>query len=190
MPTCRLVTLGCKVNQYETQTVREALYNHGSREAQDNEKAPLCFFNTCTVTGQGDAQSRQLIRRFARSNPGPRVIVTGCYATRDPDAIRSLPGVTEVVTDKRELPDVLERFGIADLPKGIRFFEGRHRAFVKVQDGCLLTCSFCIIPQLRGDLVSRPAADVMQEAETLVAAGVRELLVISQDTSAYGADSR
>lgn len=188
MPTCRLVTLGCKVNQYETQTVREALYNHGFREARDNENAHLCFVNTCTVTGQGDAKSRKVIRGLARSNPGTRIIVTGCYATRDPDAIRTLPGVTEVVTDKRELPDVLERFGITDLPKGIRFFDGRHRAFVKVQDGCLLDCSFCIIPQVRPRVTSRPVDDILHEVQQLVQNGYREIVLTGIHLGHFGVD--
>src|SRR5690606_5391982 len=143
-PTCRLVTLGCKVNQYETQLVKETLLKNGFREAADDERADLCVVNTCTVTETGDAKSRQLIRRLARRNPGTRTIVMGCYATRDPAAVAGLPSVSEVVTDKRELPDVFDRLGLSDLPSGISHFDGRQRAYVKVQDGCILKCTFCI----------------------------------------------
>ena len=147
--TCRLVTLGCKVNQYETQLVREALLQSGYREASENESADLCVVNTCTVTNTGDSKSRQVIRQLSRQNPGTKTIVMGCYATRDPKIVADLPNVIEVVTDKRELPDVLSRFGIADLPNGISEFEGHQRAFVKIQDGCILKCSYCIIPTVR-----------------------------------------
>ncbi|MCA9111782.1 MAG: tRNA (N(6)-L-threonylcarbamoyladenosine(37)-C(2))-methylthiotransferase MtaB, partial [Planctomycetaceae bacterium] len=126
--TCRLVTLGCKVNQYETQLVKEALELNGYREAGEGESADLCVVNTCTVTNEGDAKSRKEVRRLARHNPGTRTIVMGCYATRDPDAVAQLPGVFEVVTDKRELSDVLARQGVVDMPTGISHFEGRKRA--------------------------------------------------------------
>ncbi len=82
MQTCRLVTLGCKVNQYETQYVKEALENNGYREAGDGEHADLCIVNTCTVTAEGDAKSRQAVRRLAQRNPGAAIVVMGCYATR------------------------------------------------------------------------------------------------------------
>ena len=88
--TCRLVTLGCKVNQYETQLVKEALEQNGFREAAEDETADLCVVNTCTVTGEGDAKSRKLVRHLARANPGTRTIVMGCYATRDPQAVAVL----------------------------------------------------------------------------------------------------
>src|SRR5690606_19442873 len=122
----RTLTLGCKVNQYETQLVRESLLAAGFRDAHDLESADLCVVNTCTVTAEGDAKSRQAIRRLARRNPQARILVMGCYATRAPEQLARLPGVAEVVTDKRELPDVLARFGVADLPDGISQFGDRH----------------------------------------------------------------
>ncbi len=137
-PTCRLVTLGCKVNQYETQFVKELLEANGYREAANEEPADLCVVNTCTVTAEGDSKSRQVIRQLARRNPGTRIVVMGCYATRAPQEVADLPAVAEVVTDKRELPDLLGRFGVIDVPTGISGFGNRQRAYVKVQDGCLL----------------------------------------------------
>src|SRR6516162_5876126 len=98
--TCRLVTLGCKVNQYETQYVKEMLQASGYREAAVEEPADLCIVNTCTVTHEADAKGRQLIRRLAQSNPDAAIVVMGCYATREPDVVRRLPGVRKVVTDK------------------------------------------------------------------------------------------
>src|SRR6266849_10522855 len=101
--TCRLLTLGCKVNQYETQYVKEALEANGYREAGEEEPADLCVVNTCTVTAEGDAKSRQLVRRLHQSNPGAAIVVMGCYATRDPATVARLPGVSKVITDKNRL---------------------------------------------------------------------------------------
>jgi threonylcarbamoyladenosine tRNA methylthiotransferase MtaB len=187
--TCRLVTLGCKVNQYETQLVKEALEQNGFREARDEESADLCVVNTCTVTAEGDAKSRKTIRQLARENPGTRTIVMGCYATRDPAAVVELPSVFEVVTDKRELPDVLARQGVHDLPTGISYFEGRKRAFVKVQDGCLLRCTYCIIPQVRPGLRSRSPDEIEQEVRRLVTNGYKEIVISGIHVGHYGVDT-
>ena len=123
----KTVTLGCKVNQYETEYLREGLLGIGYRDAQDAEGADLCIVNTCTVTAEGDSKSRQVVRRLARENPSSKIVVMGCYATRDPAAVAALPNVTEVLTDKRELPDLLGRFGVTDVPTGISGFARRHR---------------------------------------------------------------
>jgi len=187
--TCRLVTLGCKVNQYETQLVKETLLGNGYREAGDDEAADLCFVNTCTVTSTGDAKSRQVIRQLARKNPGTRTVVMGCYATRDPAAVTELPGVFEVVTDKRELPDVFDRMGIVDIPAGISHFDGRKRAYVKVQDGCILNCTFCIIPQVRPGLHSRPADDIEDEVRRLIDNGYKEIVITGIHVGHYGVDT-
>src|SRR5437899_2448860 len=109
--TCRLVTLGCKVNQYETQYVKEILEANGYVEALDAEPADLCVVNTCTVTHEGDAKSRQLVRRLHQANPEAALVVMGCYATRDPDAVARLPGVTSVITDKDRLLEALAPYG-------------------------------------------------------------------------------
>lgn len=187
--TCRLVTLGCKVNQYETQLVRESLEQHGYREAAEDEAADLCVVNTCTVTSTGDSKSRQVIRRLSRKNPGTQTIVMGCYATRDPRTVAGLPGVVEVVRDKRELPDVLQRFGVVDMPPGISRFEGRRRAFVKVQDGCILRCTYCIIPQVRPGLQSRDPQDIEDEVRRLVDGGYREIILSGIHVGHFGVDT-
>jgi threonylcarbamoyladenosine tRNA methylthiotransferase MtaB len=187
--TCRLVTLGCKVNQYETQLVREALLKSGYREAADHEPADLCLVNTCTVTSEGDAKSRKLVRQLARDNPATRTIVMGCYATRDPDTVRRLPAVAEVIEDKRELPDVLARYGVGEYPSGISQFEGRHRAYVKIQDGCVLRCSYCIIPQVRPGLRSRSPRDILLEVQRLIDNGHREIVLSGIHVGHYGVDT-
>jgi len=184
----RTLTLGCKVNQYETQYVREALLGVGYEDAVEHEPAELCIVNTCTVTAEGDAKSRQAIRRLARRNPGAKIVVMGCYATRAPEEVAALPGVSQVVTDKRELPDLLGRFGVTDLPTGISGFGRRHRAYVKVQDGCLLRCSFCIIPYVRPQLVSRPMDHILDEVRRLVDRGYREVVLTGIHLGHYGVE--
>ncbi|HVA48727.1 MAG TPA: tRNA (N(6)-L-threonylcarbamoyladenosine(37)-C(2))-methylthiotransferase MtaB [Pirellulales bacterium] len=187
-PLFRTATLGCKVNQYETQYVREGLELAGYREAADGETADLCVVNTCTVTAEGDAKSRQTIRQLAVRNPGTRIVVMGCYATRAPDEVAALPGVAEVVRDKRELPDLLGRFGVIDVPTGISRFDCRKRAYVKVQDGCLLRCSFCIIPHVRPQLASRPPELILDEVRRLRDNGYREVILTGIHLGHYGVD--
>ncbi len=145
--------------------------------------------NTCTVTNTGDSKSRQAIRQLSRRNPGTRTIVMGCYATRDPETVAGLPGVIEVVADKRELPDVLQRFGVSDLPAGITDFEGRQRAFIKIQDGCILKCSYCIIPTVRPGLRSRSPQSIEDEVRALIDHGYREIVISGIHMGHYGVDT-
>jgi threonylcarbamoyladenosine tRNA methylthiotransferase MtaB len=186
--TLRSVTLGCKVNQYETELVREALVGAGYRDADREETADLCLVNTCTVTSEGDAKSRQMIRRLARDNPGARIVVMGCYAIRAPQEIATLPGVAHVIADRRELPDVLGRFGVVDVPTGISRFSNRSRAYVKVQDGCMLRCSYCIIPHVRPKLASRPMEHILDEVRRLRDNGYREIVLTGVHLGHYGVE--
>jgi threonylcarbamoyladenosine tRNA methylthiotransferase MtaB len=185
---CRLVTLGCKVNQYETQYVKEALEANGYREAAVCEPADLCVVNTCTVTMEGDAKSRQVIRRLHLENPDAGIVVMGCYATRDPQAVGSLPGVSHVIVDKTCLAEELRPLGVERLPVGISRFDGHQRAFVKVQDGCVLNCTFCIIPSVRPGLRSRPAAAIAGEVARLAAGGRQEIVLTGIHLGHYGID--
>ena len=188
MQTLRTLTLGCKVNQYETELVREGLVRAGYENAAEDTAADLCVVNTCTVTAEGDSKSRQAIRRLARENPDARIVVMGCYATRAPEELAKLPNVAEVVTDKREIPDLLGRFGVIDVPTGISRFGDRHRAFVKVQDGCLLRCSYCIIPYVRPNFSSRPMEHVLDEVRRLVDHGYREIVLTGIHLGHYGVE--
>lgn len=187
-PLLKTETLGCKVNQYETQWVREGFLRGGYVAAEERQPADLCVVNTCTVTSQGDAKSRQVIRRLARENPTARIVVMGCYATRAPEEVARLPQVVEVVTDKREIPDLLQRWGMVDLPDGISAFHGHHRAFVKVQDGCLLRCSYCIIPQVRPHMESRSPIAIENEVRRLVDRGFAEIVLTGIHLGHYGID--
>lgn len=186
--TLRTFTLGCRVNQYETEWVRQGLVQAGYQDAPPGQPADLCVVNTCTVTSEGDSKSRQAIRRLRRDNPDARIVVMGCYATRAPDEVRRLPGVVEVVTDKRELPDLLGRFGVIDMPDGIERMHGRHRAHIKVQDGCALRCSYCIIPMVRPNLASRPVESIAREVQTVVDNGFREIVLTGIHLGHYGLD--
>jgi threonylcarbamoyladenosine tRNA methylthiotransferase MtaB len=186
--TCRLVTLGCKVNQYETQYVKEALQASGYAEAAFGQAADLCVVNTCTVTAEGDAKSRQLVRRLHQANPHAAIVVMGCYATRAPAEVARLPGVARVITDKTRLADELRPLGVTQMPRGIARFDGHQRAFVKVQDGCLLNCTFCIIPRVRPGLRSRSPEEIADEVARLVAGGCREVVLTGIHLGHYGMD--
>jgi threonylcarbamoyladenosine tRNA methylthiotransferase MtaB len=187
-PLLKTVTLGCKVNQYETEYLREGLLSIGYEDADRDQTADLCIVNTCTVTAEGDSKSRQTVRQLARRNPGTKIVVMGCYATRAPEEVAALPGVVDVITDKRELPEVLGRFGVVDVPTGISGFGQRHRAYVKVQDGCLLRCSFCIIPIVRPEMASRPWKHIIDEVRRLIDNGYREIVLTGIHLGHYGVD--
>ncbi len=184
----RAVTLGCKVNQYETEFVRQGLITAGYRDALEQEPADVCIVNTCTVTHEGDAKSRQTIRQLAKRNPGTRIVVMGCYATRAPEEVRDLPNVVEVVTDKRELPDLLGRWGVIEPATGISTFANHQRAYIKVQDGCLLNCSFCIIPKVRPHVTSRPPEHIVDEVQRLYENGYREFVLTGIHLGHYGVE--
>jgi threonylcarbamoyladenosine tRNA methylthiotransferase MtaB len=186
--TCRLVTLGCKVNQYETQYVKETLEANGYVEADDGQPADLCVVNTCTVTAEGDAKSRQAVRRLHQAQPKAEIVVMGCYATRDPDAVGRLPGVVRVIADKTRLIEELQPFGVEHPIAGISRFDEHQRAFVKVQDGCLLNCSYCIIPHVRPTMRSRTPQEIAAEVEQLVENGYREIVLTGIHLGHYGLD--
>jgi threonylcarbamoyladenosine tRNA methylthiotransferase MtaB len=188
MPTLKTLTLGCKVNQYETEYVRQGLLRLGYREATNGEPADLCIVNTCTVTATADAKSRKAIRQLARQNPRAEIIVMGCYAAQAAAEVATMPGVIDVVTDKRQLPELLSRHGLVDPPTGISSFGSRHRAYVKVQDGCRMQCSYCIIPSVRPVLVSRPVGEVLDEIRRLVDHGHREIVLTGIHLGHYGID--
>lgn len=161
----------------------------GYRDAIDGEPVDLILFNSCTVTAESEAKSRKIIRRLSKKYPKAEIIVMGCYATRSPEEAASLPGVREIVKDKSDLPELLARWGLKDIPSGISSFEGRHRAWVKVQDGCRQGCSYCIIPLVRPNLVSRPAAEVIDEISRLKDAGYAEIVLTGIHLGHYGLNS-
>lgn len=188
MPLLKTITLGCKVNQYETEYIRQGLTRLGYREVGDGERAELCLVNTCTVTAEAEHKSRKAIRRLTKEHPGAKIIVMGCYAARAPDEVGAMPGVVDVVTDKRRLPELLTQLGVVDVPTGLCLPGRRHRVYVKVQDGCRMPCSYCIIPQTRPVLNSRPIDHVIDEIRCLVAHGHREIVLTGIHLGHYGVD--
>jgi len=173
--TIRFYTLGCKVNQYDTQSIRERFLRQGFREASNGAKAGVCLVNTCTVTQGADQKSRNIIRRSFRENPGAKVIVTGCLVNRDHAAIAAIKGVAFVI-------------GKEFFPDGITGFSGRTRAFLKIQDGCDNACSYCKVPLVRGRSRSRNICDVVGEARALIKKGYKEIVLTGICLGAYGKD--
>jgi len=180
------VTLGCKVNQYDTQMMRELLGLFWE-EAREGEGSGLVVVNTCVVTAEAERQSRQALRRARRGNRGATVVAAGCLARI---AGRSL--VESGLADKVAVSATPEAF-IASLSlpvppqkgRGITGFAGRTRAFLKVQDGCDRRCTYCIVPLARGSSVSRSAEEVVSEAARLAAGGVPELVICGVRLNAY-----
>src|ERR1700756_3571882 len=196
-PRISFVSLGCPKALVDSERIITRLRAEGYELARDHSGADLAIVNTCGFLDSAQAESLAAIGAAMAENG--KVIVTGCMGA-EPEKITSKhPGVF-AVTGPQQYESVLDAVHRAappahdphaDLipPQGIKLTP-RHYAYLKISEGCNNRCSFCIIPKLRGDLVSRPASDVLREAERLVGAGVKELLVISQDTSAYGVDLR
>lgn len=203
--TVAFMTLGCKVNQYETETMEGLFRQAGYRVVPFTEPANVYIVNTCSVTMLGEKKSRQLVRRAQRQNEAALIAVTGCYAQLAPDIVGTLPGVrlivgtqdrgriVELVEEAAVRPDVLRDVGdimAADTFEDIPLFAApeRTRAFLKIQEGCQNFCTFCIIPYTRGPLRSRALVSVRREAEKLVAAGFREIVLTGIHLGAYGRD--
>ncbi len=174
----KVVTLGCRTNQYESQAYVDQLLQMGFQEAREGEDAEICIVNTCTVTDSADSSSRHQIRQLARKYPGAKLIVTGCLAERSPETIDKITGVSLVVSNRDKenllslaLPD-------EEIPEfSIQRFEAHTRAFVKVQDGCNSFCTYCIIPYVRGRSRSRPVSEILAEIRQLIANGYKEVVI-------------
>jgi len=176
--TFNIVSLGCRTNQYESQVYHNQLVELGYTAAQKGEAADICIVNTCTVTASADRSSRHAIRQLARENQGAKLLVTGCFAERQPQVVGEMQGVTHVIPnrDKEELLSPL--FPQEELPEfSIRQFQAHTRAFVKVQDGCNSFCTYCVIPYVRGRSRSRAPSEIVQEVEALVANGYKEVVL-------------
>ena len=174
----KVVTLGCRTNQYESQAYQDQLAQMGYVPAVDGEEAEICIVNTCTVTESADSSSRHEIRQLAKKNPGSKLVVTGCSAENQPQMLAQIPGVSHVISnkDKENLIQIL--FPEAEVPEfSIKRFEAHTRAFVKVQDGCNSFCTYCIIPYVRGRSRSKSMDDVLRECRELIANGFKEIVL-------------
>jgi threonylcarbamoyladenosine tRNA methylthiotransferase MtaB len=176
--TIKFFTLGCKVNQYETQLIREDFLRRGFRELNNGAVAGCCVVNTCTVTQRADAESLNLLRRAQRENPRAKIIVTGCLAELDARKIRQAAPAARIIPKAR----------LMGSSRGISFFQGRTRAFIKAQDGCNNFCSYCRVPLARGPSRSRPMGRVLAEAKRLAKAGYREIVLTGICLGSYGRD--
>jgi threonylcarbamoyladenosine tRNA methylthiotransferase MtaB len=196
-------TLGCRVNQYETQALRESFAACGYTIVPASERADVSVINTCTVTNLSDRKSRQYIRRARRLNPDGVVAVVGCYAQMNPRETAAMREVDIVLgsAEKERLPELVEAF-VRDGKRraalrpfdadpgfraGVAGMESRTRAYIKIQDGCDRRCAYCVIPYARGPARSRPAEDIVAEARTLLEAGYKELVLTGINTALYGA---
>ena len=194
MKTFEFKTLGCKVNQYESQALRERLVRLGLREST-GDPADVYVVNTCSVTQKADKDSFDVIRKLNAHNPHAQIFVTGCLAQNSPEKLKPLKGVACVLGNalKENLPNfILFERENGSLPKEetleISSFKRHTRAFLKIQDGCNNGCSYCIIPKLRGASRSRPLEKIIQEARNLVDNGYKEIVLCGICVGAYGKD--
>ncbi|MBM3201594.1 MAG: tRNA (N(6)-L-threonylcarbamoyladenosine(37)-C(2))-methylthiotransferase MtaB [Chlamydiae bacterium] len=173
----KIITLGCRTNQYESQAYKDQLEKLGYEEAFEGQ-AEFCIVNTCTVTASADQRSRYQIQKLARENQGSRLFVTGCFAERARDEILQIPGVEAVVSNKEKEQLVAYAFPDQSVPEfAIENFQAHTRAFLKVQDGCNSYCSYCVIPFVRGRSRSKRLELIVEEAKALVENGYREIVI-------------
>ena len=206
-PTAGIYTLGCKVNQYESEAIAERMAERGFTVLSPTECCDVYVINTCTVTGESDRKAGQFIRRAIHKNPQAYVLVTGCFSQTQPDRLAAIRGVDficgnankQAVVDaalalvkggkKADLPTVdrtpPDAFGFE--PMQIEHFD-RTRAYVKIEDGCESHCTYCIIPAARGRIRSKPPCEVLREVRTLTANGCREIVLTGIETASYGKD--
>ena len=201
----KFITLGCKVNQVESEAMREALLAGGFQEAAEGQTADVVVVNSCTVTAVSDQKARQALRREKKRNPGAVAVLTGCWPQAFPQEAEDFLEADIVLGTTRRaalLPKILEYLStkqrivdIAPHEKGEKFekltisaMHGRTRAFLKIEDGCDRFCSYCIIPYARGRVRSKPLEDIKTEAALLGDHGYREVVLTGINLPAYGKD--
>lgn len=186
-----LETLGCKLNQAETETLARQFTNAGHRLVKRVEDADIYILNTCTVTHTADSKSRNLLRRARKRNPTALIIVTGCYAERAPSDLAKLEVVDLIISNegKNSLLKQLEKEGFLtktdSYPSSLMESAFRTRAFIKVQDGCCNYCTYCIVPYVRGNEKSVPVAEAIQQTKQRVAEGYQEVVLTGTRIGAY-----
>ncbi len=189
-----ILTFGCRVNQADSMDIERSLRHQGGR-AVSTEHADVVIVNSCSVTSSADQGTRQAIRRVARENPAARIVVTGCYATRCPDDLAALPGVSAVVVNDRkhvladEVMSTAVRYAGADGPCGAPYLLDRTALTIRVQTGCEERCSYCIIPTTRGSSRSKPVAAILEELARAESSGFLEVTLTGVHLGAYGRDT-
>ena len=199
----KMITLGCKVNQYESEAMLSSLLKNGFTAAADDEQADVVVLNSCTVTAESDRKVRQIFRRAKKDNPDAVMVLSGCMAQAFPEDAQRLEEADIILGTSnraRLLPDLLTflstRQRIVDIEPHtnsetferlqVENFSGRTRAFVKIEDGCNRFCSYCIIPYARGRVRSKPLEDLKAELHALADNGFREVVLTGINLSAYG----
>ncbi|KLV27329.1 30S ribosomal protein S12 methylthiotransferase [Niallia circulans] len=207
MPTVAFHTLGCKVNHYETEAIWQLFKQQGYERVEYENISDVYVINTCTVTNTGDKKSRQVIRRAVRKNPDAVICVTGCYAQTSPAEIMAIPGVDIVVgtQDRVKMLEYITQYkeerqpinAVGNIMKNrvyeemdVPAFTDRTRASLKIQEGCNNFCTFCIIPWARGLMRSRDPQEVIKQAQQLVNAGYKEIVLTGIHTGGYGSDMK
>ena len=205
MPTIAVHTLGCKVNQYDSEAMLESFEKAGYESVPFDQDADVYLVNTCTVTAEGDRKCRQLIRRLVRQSPETKIMVCGCYSQVSPESVSAIDGVAYVCGTQNKLRTVERALELLDgkaIPKievaplagadfeSMRILHApRTRAYIKIEDGCDNRCAYCKIPDARGHVRSKKIADVVAEARALTDAGVREVVLTGIETASFGADT-
>lgn len=206
MKKAAFYTLGCKVNQYETEAMTELFKKRGYEITDFSSPADVYVINTCSVTSISDRKSRQIIRRAKKENPNSIVIATGCYAQVAPDEVLGIEDVNLIIgtNDRNRIVDMAESIThedkkslVGDILKTHTFeemkvsdYEHMTRAYIKIQEGCNQFCSYCIIPYARGPIRSRDPEEVVAEAKRLAADGFSEIILVGIHIASYGLDSK
>ncbi|MBF0620358.1 MAG: tRNA (N(6)-L-threonylcarbamoyladenosine(37)-C(2))-methylthiotransferase MtaB [Magnetococcales bacterium] len=200
-----IITMGCRVNQFESELMRQKIQQTGYRTAEQNQTPDLVIINTCSVTGESDRQARQTIRRTIRAHPNAKVVVTGCYAQHDPDTLAKIPGVNHVMGNdgKKSVAQIIpileqgesvtpcDQESTMEPPQDMDLsdtFSDKARAYLQVQAGCNEQCTFCIIPKVRGPSRSISIEQAVSQASALIESGFRELVLTGINLGAYGRD--
>lgn len=193
-----LKALGCRLNEAELEQWSQSFQEKGHELTPEVADADVLVLNSCAVTNEASAKSRRLLNRLYRDNPAARMVVSGCYATLQPDEAADLMGVDMVVPneEKDQLPHkVMQEFELPIMPKmateageNTLFVRGRHRAFIKIQDGCRYRCTFCIVTVARGDERSRTIDDLIAEIQQLERQGIQEIVLTGVHVGGYGSD--
>ena len=185
-----VATLGCKLNQFDSACAESMLRQGGYHSTDQPAAAHVILLNTCTVTARADAEARKLARRFRREAPSARIVATGCFAEREPDALRELGVLDDVVplSERDRLGEAL--LGTSECSVAPLWLSraDRGRAYLRVQEGCHQACSYCVIPSVRGPGLSTPAVRVIAELRQLAGAGVREVGLTGVNTGSWGRD--
>ena len=198
-------TFGCKVNQYETENIKEAMLSEGYEVTEDYADAEVCVVNTCTVTAQSDSKCRQLIHKIKKANPECLIVLAGCFPQAFEKEASALDecGIIIGTGAKKEIPALIKRYitsgeriiRIVPRERGEAFekmtnsgADQKTRAYIKIQDGCDQYCTYCIIPTARGHICSKPLEDIAPEVQQLVDSGHKEIILTGINLCCYGRD--